>query len=26
MTDKTIDKVMSNLIRAFEKDINAQIR
>ena len=26
MTDKNIDKVMSNLIRAFEKEINAQIR
>lgn len=26
MTDKNIDKVMSNLIRAFGKEINAQIR
>jgi phenylalanyl-tRNA synthetase beta chain len=26
MTDKNIDKVMNNLIRAFEKEINAQIR
>ena len=26
MTDKNIDKVMSNLIRAFGKDLNAQIR
>ncbi len=26
LTDKNIDKVMSNLIRAFENDLNAQIR
>jgi phenylalanyl-tRNA synthetase beta chain len=26
LTDKNIDKVMSNLIRAYEKEINAQIR
>jgi phenylalanyl-tRNA synthetase beta chain len=26
LTDKNIDKVMNNLIRAFEKDLNAQIR
>jgi phenylalanyl-tRNA synthetase beta chain len=26
MTDKNIDKVMNNLIRAFEKGLNAQIR
>lgn len=26
MTDKNIEKVMSNLIRVFEKDLNAQIR
>jgi phenylalanyl-tRNA synthetase beta chain len=26
LTDKNIDKVMGNLIRAFEKDLNAQIR
>lgn len=26
LTDKNIDKVMSNLVRAFEKEINAQIR
>jgi hypothetical protein len=26
MTDKNIDKVMNNLIRAFEKELNAQIR
>ena len=26
MTDKNIDKVMTNLIRAFEKELNAQIR
>jgi phenylalanyl-tRNA synthetase beta chain len=26
LTDKNIDKVMNNLIRAFEKDLNAHIR
>ena len=26
MTDKNIDKVMNNLIKAFEKELNAQIR
>jgi len=26
LTDKNIDKVINNLIRAFEKDLNAQIR
>ena len=26
LTDKNIDKAMNNLIRAFEKDLNAQIR
>jgi phenylalanyl-tRNA synthetase beta chain len=26
LTDKSIDKVMNNLIRAFEKDLNAHIR
>jgi phenylalanyl-tRNA synthetase beta chain len=26
MTDKNIDKIMSNLIRAFESELNAQIR
>lgn len=26
LTDKNIDKVMNNLVRAFEKEINAQIR
>ncbi len=26
LTDKNIDKVMNNLIRSFEKDLNAQIR
>ena len=26
LTDKNIDKVMNNLIRAFEKELNAQIR
>ena len=26
MTDKNIDKIMNNLIRAFEKELNAQIR
>jgi phenylalanyl-tRNA synthetase beta chain len=26
MTDKNIDKIMNNLINAFEKDLNAQIR
>ena len=26
MTDKNIDKVMTNLIKAFEKELNAQIR
>jgi phenylalanyl-tRNA synthetase beta chain len=26
MTDKNIDKVMNNLIRAYEKELNAQIR
>ncbi len=26
LTDKNIDKVMNNLIRAYEKEINAQIR
>ena len=26
LTDKNIDKVMGNLIRAFENDLNAQIR
>lgn len=26
MTDKTIEKVMSNLIRTYEKELNAQIR
>ena len=26
MTDKSIDKVMNNLMRAFEKELNAQIR
>jgi phenylalanyl-tRNA synthetase beta chain len=26
MTDKSIDKVMSNFIRAYEKELNAQIR
>jgi phenylalanyl-tRNA synthetase beta chain len=26
MTDKNIDKVMNNLINAFERELNAQIR
>jgi len=26
LTDKNIDKVMNNLIRAFEKELNAHIR
>jgi phenylalanyl-tRNA synthetase beta chain len=26
MTDKNIDKIMNNLIRAFENELNAQIR
>ena len=26
MTDKNIDKIMNNLIKAFENDLNAQIR
>jgi phenylalanyl-tRNA synthetase beta chain len=26
MTDKNIDKIMNNLIRAFETELNAQIR
>ena len=26
LTDKNIDKVMNNLIKAFEKELNAQIR
>ena len=26
MTDKSIDKVMNNLIRAFEKELDAKIR
>jgi hypothetical protein len=26
MTDKNIDKIMNNLIKAFENELNAQIR
>ena len=26
MTDKNIDKIMGNLIKAFENELNAQIR
>jgi phenylalanyl-tRNA synthetase beta chain len=26
LTDKNIDRVMQNLIRTFEKELNAQIR